>query len=153
VSALASGYAGVQLGTRFIATTECTAHDDYKRAILGAKSDDIVLTDKISGVPVAVIKTPYIERVGTKAGFVAAQMLRHPKLKHWARAYYSAKSVWQLKSASQKGANYRDYFQAGKSVDAIDEVEAASAIVQRFAGAWNEAQNASAHLPAPRSLG
>ena len=36
VRALRMGYAGVQMGTRFIATTECTAHADYKRAILEA---------------------------------------------------------------------------------------------------------------------
>ena len=36
VRALEMGYAGVQMGTRFIATTECTAHADYKRAIVAA---------------------------------------------------------------------------------------------------------------------
>src|SRR5437764_13810095 len=30
-AALDIGYAGVQIGTRFIATTECSAHDDYKQ--------------------------------------------------------------------------------------------------------------------------
>ena len=33
VAALELGYAGVQMGTRFIATPECRAHDDYKRAV------------------------------------------------------------------------------------------------------------------------
>jgi len=32
VRALDIGYAGAQLGSRFIATAECTAHGDYKRA-------------------------------------------------------------------------------------------------------------------------
>src|SRR3989449_6399565 len=40
VAALRMGYAGAQLGTRFIATTECTAHPDYKRAIVDAEQDD-----------------------------------------------------------------------------------------------------------------
>src|SRR5512145_696850 len=44
VAALKLGYAGAQLGTRFIATTECGAHDDYKQAIVAAGADDIVLT-------------------------------------------------------------------------------------------------------------
>ena len=34
--ALDTGYAGAQLGTRFIASTECTAHADYKQAIIDA---------------------------------------------------------------------------------------------------------------------
>lgn len=132
--ALKIGYAGVQMGTRFIATTECRAHDDYKQAIVGARSDDIVLTDKISGVPVSVIKTPYIEKVGTRAGPIARRLLRHPRAKHWMRMAYSLRSIWQLKQASLKGISYRDYFQAGKSVDGIKAVESAADVVRRFAG-------------------
>ncbi len=135
VSALSMGYAGVQMGTRFIATSECRAHDDYKQAICRAGEQDIVLTDKISGVPVAVIKTPYIEKVGTKAGWVMSRMLRHPRFKHWARGYYSLKSVFQLKRASQQGMSYKDYFQAGKSVAGIDQVESAQDVIRRFAEA------------------
>lgn len=132
--ALAIGYAGVQLGTRFIATTECNAHDDYKRAIVRARAEDIVLTEKISGVPVAVIKTPYIERVGTKAGWLARFFLRHPRLKHWMRMFYSLLAVWQLKRASKEGAGYKDYWQAGKSVEGIDSVEPAGDVVRRLVG-------------------
>ena len=131
VDALDMGYAGVQMGTRFIATAECRAHDDYKNAILGAKEDDIVLTERISGVPVAVIKTPYIEKVGVKAGIFARRLLRHPKFKHWVRTWYSLKSIWQLKRASLQGHNYRDYFQAGKSVETIDKIESAGDVVRR----------------------
>jgi nitronate monooxygenase len=56
------GYAGVQMGTRFIATTECLAHEDYKQAILDAVPADIVLTERLTGVPVAVINNAYIRR-------------------------------------------------------------------------------------------
>lgn len=133
--ALDMGYAGVQLGTRFIAATECRAHEDYKRKIVEAREEDIVLTDKISGVPVAIIKTPYVERVGTKAGPVARALLRHPRAKHWMRMFYSLQSIWQLKRASQLGATYKDYFQAGKSVAGITKVEPAGEIVARFAEA------------------
>jgi nitronate monooxygenase len=135
VRALELGYAGVQMGTRFIASAECKAHDDYKRAIVSARAEDIVLTDKISGVPVAVIRTPYIDRVGTRAGFVTKRLLRHPKAKHYVRMYYSLKSVWQLKRASLQGMSYKDYFQAGKSVSSIERVEPAGEIVARFARA------------------
>lgn len=130
--AISLGYAGVQLGTRFIATRECRAHEDYKRAIVRARADDIVLTEKISGVPVAVIRTPYIDRVGTKAGWLAKRMLRHPKAKHYVRMFYSLRSVWQLKRASLDGVGYREYFQAGKSVEHIDAIEPAADVVHRF---------------------
>lgn len=135
VDALEMGYAGVQMGTRFIATTECNAHADYKKAIVSAHESDIVLTEKLSGVPVAVINSPYVQRVGTKAGFVAKRMLRHPRFKHWMRSFYSLRSIWQLKNASLEGASYKDYFQAGKSVESVDAVEPAGEVVTRFAAA------------------
>ncbi|MCB9558984.1 MAG: nitronate monooxygenase [Kofleriaceae bacterium] len=144
VRALDLGYAGVQLGTRFIATTECRAHDDYKRAIVDAAADQIVLTDKISGVPVSVIRTPYVQRVGTQANPIMRRLLQHPRAKHYARMYYSLKSVWQLKRASLQGMSYKDYFQAGKSVDGIHAVEPAGAIVARFAAAAARPQPAAA---------
>jgi nitronate monooxygenase len=133
VQALRMGYAGVQMGTRFIATTECEAHADYKQAILKAHAADIVLTDKISGVPVAVIRTPYIDKIGTKAGPIARQLLKHPRTKHWMRSLYSLQSLWKLKQSLHRGAGYHEYFQAGKSVDGCDRIEPAGDVVLRFA--------------------
>ncbi|AWV91175.1 NAD(P)H-dependent flavin oxidoreductase [Bradymonas sediminis] len=135
IEALEMGYDGVQMGTRFIATTECSAHIDYKHAILEAEADDIVLTEKISGIPVAVIQTEYVKKVGTHASWLAKKLLQHPKGKHYMRGYYTLKSLWQLKSASTKGMNYKDYFQAGKSVDGITKIESVADIVSRFADA------------------
>jgi len=129
---LAMGYAGVQLGTRFIASVECTAHSDYKSAILQAQEKDIVLTEKISGVPVSVIKTPYVEKVGTKAGPIAKWLLRGNKTKHLMRTFYSLQSIWTLKRASLQGISYRDFFQAGKSVQGIREIKRAGDIVREF---------------------
>ena len=129
---LAIGYEGVQLGTRFIATHECNAHQDYKDAIVRAGAEDIVLSEKISGVPVAVINTPYVQKVGTKANWLARWLLRHPRFKHWMRALSSLLAVWQLKRASSEGSGYKDYWQAGKSVDGVHEIESAQEIVGRF---------------------
>lgn len=131
VKVLAIGYEGVQMGTKFIATEECNAHQDYKDAIVDADSSDIVLTEKISGVPVAVINTPYIERVGTKANWLARWLLRHPRFKHWMRTLYSLISVWKLRRANLEGSGYKDYWQAGQSVDGVREIEPAGAIVER----------------------
>lgn len=135
VEALEMGYAGVQMGTRFIATTECRAAEPYKRAIVEADEDDIVLSERITGVPVSVIKTPYIERMGLEAGTLARWMLRGHKRKHWMRAIYALKSIWQLKKASLDESGSRDYWQAGKSVAGVHEIEPAAEIVRRFASA------------------
>lgn len=117
------GYLGVQMGTRFIATKECRASDEYKRAILKAESKDVVLTEKITGVPVSVIRTEYVDRIGTHAGPIARFMLKHRKLKHYMRLYYSLKSFRDLRRSIVKPkGGHDDYWQAGKSVDGIDSI-------------------------------
>lgn len=134
--ALGIGYAGVQMGTRFIATEECTAHADYKRAIVESGEDDVVLTERITGVPVSVIRTPYVEKVGTRAGALARWMLRGRKTKHWMRMIYAAQSLVKLKRSSLRRFSYRDYLQAGKSVAGVEAVEPAGEIVRRFGEAY-----------------
>jgi nitronate monooxygenase len=135
--ALRMGYAGAQLGTRFIATTECGAHEDYKQAIVRANESDIVLTERVTGVPLSVIRTPYVERIGTRAGPIARWLLRGRKTKHWMRTIYALRSAWQLKRASLAGGagerTSKDYWQAGKSVAGIRSIEPAGKIVRRFA--------------------
>jgi nitronate monooxygenase len=131
-AALRLGYAGAQLGTRFIATPECRASDAYKQAILAADEQDIVWSERITGVPVAVINTPYIQRMGLKAGPLARWMLRGRKTKRWMRTLYALKSLWQLKRASLDESGDKDYWQAGKSVASIDSIEPAGEIVRRF---------------------
>lgn len=134
-AAMELGYDGVQLGTRMIATKECSAHDDYKQAIIKATPTDIVLSEKITGVPVSVIKTPYIESVGTKAGPITKMLLKNNRTKHWLRMYYSLKSVWQLKKSLHKGSDYKEFYQAGKSVDEIKEIiSVKDAIVSMVSG-------------------
>lgn len=147
-AALDAGYGGCQLGTRFIATTECTAHADYKQAILRAGEEDIVHTERLSGVPCAVICTPWIDKVGTHAGFIGRRLLRNRHTKHWMRSIYNLRAMWQLKRASLEGDDYRDYFQAGKSVETIDAVLPAGEVVERFAAAL--APSAPATVGAPR---
>jgi nitronate monooxygenase len=131
--AIAMGYAGAQLGTRFIATPECRAADAYKRAILDADEDDIVLTERITGVPVSVIRTAFIERMGTTIGPLSRRLFRGRKTKHWMRTFYALRSLRQLKRASLD--EKADYWQAGKSVAGIKEIEPVPRIMERFADA------------------
>jgi nitronate monooxygenase len=132
---LALGYDGVQLGTRFIATTECRAHASYKEALLRARAEDIVLTERVTGVPLAVINTPHVQRIGLRAGPIARTLLRGRRTKHFMRTFYAVRSAIRLKQASLHGGSSSDYWQAGKSVEGIDAIEPAGAIVARFAEA------------------
>jgi nitronate monooxygenase len=150
-AAIRAGYAGCQLGTRFIATTECTASAAYKQAILAAGEDDIVLTERVSGVPLAVIRTPYVERIGTTIGPLARWLFRGRRTKRWVRAWYALRSIREMKRTSITGGDRADdparaLWQAGRSVAGIRSVEPAGAIVRRFAAALAP----SAETPAAR---
>lgn len=56
VAALVLGAKGVQIGTRFICSTECTAHQNFKDKVLKAKDRDTVVTGRATGHPVRVLK-------------------------------------------------------------------------------------------------
>ena len=51
------------MGTRFAATAESLAHDDYKQLLLTQTAADIVLTDRISGVTASFMRGS-LERAG-----------------------------------------------------------------------------------------
>lgn len=55
VAAFALGAQGVQIGSRFVASEECIAHENYKKAVLKAKDRSTVITGISTGHPVRVI--------------------------------------------------------------------------------------------------
>ena len=126
------GYAGIQMGTRFIATSECNAHSDYKQAILEAGENQIVLTDKLSGVPVSVIETDHIKKMGIKAGPLARWLLRGSKTKKYMRMFYSLRSFRTLKNDSAKTGAYHHFLQAGKSVGGINQLQTVQEIMESY---------------------
>jgi nitronate monooxygenase len=132
IRALKTGYQGVQLGTRFIATFECKSPEDYKDAIVRAEEKNIVLTEKVTGIPLSVIRTPYVEKIGTKASPIAKFLLKKRKAKEWVRLYYNLISIWKFKRSMKKGFSTKDYWQAGKSVEHIKKVESVKDIMARF---------------------
>lgn len=56
IAALVLGAKGVQMGTRFVCSNECTAHYKFKEAIINAKDRSTIVTGKTTGHPVRVIK-------------------------------------------------------------------------------------------------
>lgn len=63
-AALALGADGVELGTRFIATQECVAHQAYKDALVAASEADTVIIERTMGRPARVLRRgPHVERV------------------------------------------------------------------------------------------
>jgi enoyl-[acyl-carrier protein] reductase II len=56
LAALSLGAKGVQIGTRFIASVECQASENYKQVIIKAKDRDTVVTGLSTGHPVRIIR-------------------------------------------------------------------------------------------------
>lgn len=60
------GASGVQVGTCLLASEECPIHKNYKEAIVKAKDNDTIVTGRIGGAPVRVLKNPmareYVKR-------------------------------------------------------------------------------------------
>lgn len=56
LAAFSLGAAGAQLGTCLLVSEECPVHENYKKAVLDAKDIDTVVTGRIGGLPVRMIK-------------------------------------------------------------------------------------------------
>ena len=55
-AAFALGAQAVQMGTRFVLSEECIAHENYKNAVLKAKDRSTVMTGLTTGHPVRIIE-------------------------------------------------------------------------------------------------
>lgn len=55
-AAFALGAKGVQMGTRFVLSEECIAHENYKNIVLKAKDRSTVMTGLTTGHPVRIIE-------------------------------------------------------------------------------------------------
>ena len=57
------GAKGVQIATRFVATFECSAADEFKQLYIDAGEDDIVFIQSPVGMPAKAIKTKFIDEI------------------------------------------------------------------------------------------
>ena len=62
LAAMALGAEGVQIGSRFVATDEASAHINFKQKVLEANEGDTVLTLK-ELAPVRLLKNPFYDKV------------------------------------------------------------------------------------------
>ena len=123
------GYAGVQMGTRFIATDECTTPQDYKDAIVDSGEDDITTTTKLTGVPIAIIGDKNTKQRGN---WLVRRLLKS-RFKHRIRVLITGISFWRMRALARgKKKSSKDLWSAGKSVETIRSVESATIIMMRL---------------------
>lgn len=71
LAAFALGACGVQVGTCLLVSKECPIHENYKAAVLRANDRDTVVTGRIAGTPVRILKNKMareyvlLEKIGT----------------------------------------------------------------------------------------
>ncbi|MGE4108106.1 MAG: NAD(P)H-dependent flavin oxidoreductase [Bacteriovoracia bacterium] len=137
-AALALGASAVQIGTRFIACREAKVKENYKKAILDAEPEDIVLTLKVSGTPCSVINTPYIQKIGLGLNPLEKLLISNARTKKYARMlrYYLGTKALEKAVAMP---TWKEVWSAGQGVGLIDEVLPAAEIMQNLAKEYREA--------------
>ena len=67
---LAQGAAGVQLATRFIASSDGDAHDTFKQVHLGKKDEDVtIITSCVKGMKARAVRSPFTEALAAGKSF------------------------------------------------------------------------------------
>lgn len=131
LSVMILGAEGASVGTRFIASKECTVTDEYKKAILKAGMDDIVLTTKLSGTPCTIIDTPTARKMGYTQNWFETFMSRNPQTKRWFKMFIQARGMKKLEESILPN-NYLRLWCAGKSTELIDQELTCKEIIQNF---------------------
>lgn len=60
------GASGVQMATRFVATEECDASDEFKNAYINCKKEDIQIVKSPVGMPGRAISNPFVKKAHTE---------------------------------------------------------------------------------------
>ncbi|MDZ4678697.1 MAG: nitronate monooxygenase [Oligoflexia bacterium] len=141
LAAIVLGADAVQIGTLFIASNEAGVSAEYKDAIIKAEPEDIVLTRRISGTPAAVIKTPYIEKVGLEIGFLENLLLKNQTTKKYMKMVLAVIGQKALEKAAHT-TTWKNVWSAGQGVGFIHEVLPASEILNNLVQEYWEARGA-----------
>lgn len=113
------GVAGVQMGTRFVATHECDADEAFKQAYVNATKDDLVIINSPVGLPGRALNNAFIEsaNAGNKVPFHCAyQCLK--TCKPDSSPYCIALSL----AAAKKGFFKKGFAFAGSNAYRVDKI-------------------------------
>jgi len=128
---LKMGVAGVSMGTVFIATTESEVTDEYKNALIQYGAKDIVRTSNLSGTPLTVINTPYLQEIGTEPSWLQKTLMKRKWLKKYVKMFIVVKGMKSIEK-STFGASYKTIFVAGPTIEDIHEVKTVKEIVEEL---------------------
>ncbi|HDJ28610.1 MAG TPA: nitronate monooxygenase [Proteobacteria bacterium] len=121
---MALGAAGVQMGTRFLLSSECTVHDNFKELLLKSKISDLVRILSPVGLPANAIKTPLVEKL-----LAGDQSIRPDKcngcLKHCSGSF----CILDALKRARNGDYERGLFFTGSNFPAIKKILSVKEII------------------------
>ena len=120
-AALALGAVGVQMGTRFICTTECTAHQNYKDRVLRARDRSTIVTGQSLGHPVRTIKNQ-----------MSTEMGRLERETEISEEELIAFGTGKLRLAAQEGDVDRGSVMSGQVGGMIDDIVPCDVLIERI---------------------
>lgn len=123
------GVSGCSIGSIFIPSTEAGVSDEYKQACVDYSAKDIVMTTKLSGTPCTVIKTPYVESIGTSQSALEKILNKNKTLKKWAKMLTFYKGMKSLEKAAFS-ATYKSVWCAGPSIEHVHDIMPIEQIVK-----------------------
>ena len=127
-AAMAAGASGVSVGTVFIASEEAPVSQEYKQAIVDYGAKDIIMTTKLSGTPCTVIRTPYVEEIGTDPNWIEKTMNRYKGLKKLMKTILFVRGMKKLRSAAFD-FTYKKVWCAGPSIEKVKEIRPIRVII------------------------
>jgi enoyl-[acyl-carrier protein] reductase II len=128
LAALALGADGVQIGTRFIATKECNAHERYKQLLVQAKDSDTTIIERSIGGVNRVIKSDYV-----------TQVLQIEKQSGSFEQLYPYINGYKNKLGAIQGNMEEGWVHAGQSVGLIDSILSVEELFKQILQEVNEA--------------
>jgi nitronate monooxygenase len=122
------GAAGVSVGTIFIACDEADISSEYKQAMVDYGEKDIVMSTKLSGSPLTVINTPYVQQMGTKATFLERLLNKNKRLKKYIKMIIAYRGMKQVEKAAMS-ATYKTVWCAGPAIEHVHSIRPMAEIV------------------------
>jgi nitronate monooxygenase len=125
------GAAGASVGTIFIACDEADISPEYKQAMVDYGEKDIVRTNKLSGSPLTVINTPYVQQLGTKANWLEWILNNNKTLKKYAKMLIALRGMKAVEKAAF-GATYKTVWCAGPAIEHVKKIQPIGEIVNNL---------------------
>jgi nitronate monooxygenase len=136
------GAAGVSVGTIFIACDEAPISQEYKQAMVDYGEKDIVRTNKLSGSPLTVINTPYVQQLGTKANWLEWILNNNKTLKKYAKMIIALRGMKAVEKAAFS-ATYKTVWCAGPAIEHVKSIRPMAEIVKTLTREFDEAMRGS----------